>query len=114
MINTGQPVAVGVTSRMDRSEVVAAAATTHLVASTVTKESGFSESFLCSEHSVLKKVYVNVLLYLCVHTRPVEVVGLNHHARDMINIYAVILATYGANVEVGKFQELAFEWEIYN
>ena len=48
IINTGRP--VGVSNRMDKSEAA------NLVASTVTRESGFSESFICSEPSVLRKV----------------------------------------------------------
>ena len=49
MITMGQP--VGVSGRMDQSEVA------NLVASTVTKESGFSESLVCSGPSVLRKVH---------------------------------------------------------
>ena len=49
IINTGQP--VGVNSKMDQLEAA------NLVASTITKESGFSESVICSEPSVLRKVF---------------------------------------------------------
>lgn len=47
LINTGKP--VGVTSGLDQSESV------NLAASTATKESGFSDSFMCSECSLLRK-----------------------------------------------------------
>lgn len=35
----------------------------NLVASTVTKESGFSESVICGEHGVLRKVLLLLVMY---------------------------------------------------
>ena len=50
LINTGRP--VGVSTKQDQSEQA------NLVASTITKESGFSESYICNaaSTSVLRKV----------------------------------------------------------
>lgn len=56
LINTGKP--VGVTSGMDQSESI------NLAASTATKESGFSDSFICSECSLLRKVQPVTLYFI--------------------------------------------------